>query len=79
MMPSYLKDDLKEVEISKQRVLEELASLGLDVSLIDASETLASLEVLLGTFGEMVHDHPTLKDNLAAIVNLMLEESRAKQ
>lgn len=71
--PSYLEADLKEVELSKQRALEDLRLLGVDTSLIPIEEeTLESLEITIGTIREMQRKIPQIADRIGEVYNAIL-------
>ena len=80
MMPEYLSHDLKELALSKQRVLEELACLGINPELIDyENETLESMEIILGIVAEFVHRNPDAENIALTVFNTVLAQEAGKR
>lgn len=76
-MPSYVAQDLKEIEISKQRAREELHLLGVDTSLVPQDETLASLESTIEQIRLMQRRIPQIADRVGEIYNAILRRGYA--
>lgn len=75
-MPAFLENDLKEIELSKQRALEELRLLGVDTSLIPVEEeTLESLEITIGQIRQLQRRIPQIADRVGEIYNAILRRS----
>ena len=79
-MPEYLSHDLKELALSKQRVLCELADIGINPELIDyENETLESMEMMLGIVAEFIHKFPEAQNAALMVYNTVLAQEAGKR
>ena len=78
-MPEYYEHDIKELALSKQRVLCELADIGINPELIDyENETLEGMEITLGTVAELIHRHPHAAKTFLEVINTVLAQEAGR-